>query len=105
MASMYACTIASPSPFAICGLPPERSFGAASVDGDFLALFGEFLDVLVLLGMVLVSFLVHAHESFRMRRLASKLELGIGRKDPAAETLHTSPNPCGARRARFGRPR
>src|SRR4029078_10846102 len=26
IAAMYACTGASPSAFAICGLPPERSF-------------------------------------------------------------------------------
>jgi hypothetical protein len=31
MAAMYACTGASPSPFAICGLPPERSFGFADL--------------------------------------------------------------------------
>ena len=29
IASMYACTGASPSPFAICGLPPERRTTAA----------------------------------------------------------------------------
>src|SRR5436190_21119294 len=32
IAAMYACTGASPSAFAICGLPPERSFtGLASL--------------------------------------------------------------------------
>ena len=43
---MYACTGASPSDFATCGLPPERSFtGLAFVPGlDFAPAFGEDLD-------------------------------------------------------------
>jgi hypothetical protein len=32
IAAMYACTGASPSAFAICGLPPERSFGFTGAD-------------------------------------------------------------------------
>ena len=41
MAAMYAWTGASPSAFAICGLPPERSFGFATFTdalGFFLAI-------------------------------------------------------------------
>src|SRR6185437_11124921 len=36
IAAMYACTGASPSAFAICGLPPERRTGtlAPAVGGD-----------------------------------------------------------------------
>src|SRR5207253_5758362 len=42
IAAMYACTGASPSAFAICGLPPERSFaGLASLAPD-LALAPDF---------------------------------------------------------------
>ena len=45
IAAMYACTGASPSAFAICGLPPERSFtgrfslapGLAFAGGPFWA--------------------------------------------------------------------
>src|SRR3546814_8809729 len=33
MAAMWACTGASPVPFAICGLPPERRTGFAAFAG------------------------------------------------------------------------
>src|SRR3954469_23605547 len=38
IAAMYACTGASPSAFAICGLPPERSFDALASLTPALAL-------------------------------------------------------------------
>src|SRR5205085_4201386 len=41
IAAMYACTGASPSAFAICGLPPERSF----VGLDFAPAFIGDLDL------------------------------------------------------------
>src|SRR5687767_13933306 len=57
MAAMYACTGASPSALAICGLPPERSFGFAAARPSCLSavfargaaflLRGDFLDVLL----------------------------------------------------------
>lgn len=37
-AAMYACTGASPSAFAICGLPPERSFTGLALRTLALAL-------------------------------------------------------------------
>src|SRR5688572_6524972 len=48
IAAMYACTGASPSAFAICGLPPERSFtGLASLAPDLASVpaFGVDLDL------------------------------------------------------------
>src|SRR5688572_18636308 len=49
MAAMYACTGALPSPFAICGLPPERSFGlgALRLAPLLLATFPEFLALVI----------------------------------------------------------
>src|SRR3954453_16724901 len=41
MAAMYACTGASPSPFGICGFPPERRAGWAAV---FSTTAGDFFD-------------------------------------------------------------
>ena len=41
IAAMYACTGASPSPFGICGLPPERSAGADSLLGGHRLLLGR----------------------------------------------------------------
>src|SRR5262249_18543906 len=49
IALMYACTGASPSPFAICGLPPERSFTGFALCGVRFAcapVFDEPLDLL-----------------------------------------------------------
>src|ERR1700688_1791649 len=51
IAAMYACTGASPSAFAICALPPERSFtGLASLTPGlaFATAFGGDLDFEVL---------------------------------------------------------
>gem|GEM_PF-1229062 len=67
---MYACTGASPSALAICGLPPERSLGlgfdlrvgfafgadfgadfAAAFDADFTAAFGVNFELPRLLGV------------------------------------------------------
>src|SRR5260221_721277 len=48
IAAMYACTGGSPSAFAICGLPPERSFtGLASFAPGlaFAPTFGGDLDL------------------------------------------------------------
>src|SRR5205823_12278545 len=48
IAAMYACTGASPSAFAICGLPPARSFtGLASLAPglDLVPAFGGDLDL------------------------------------------------------------
>src|SRR5207244_13365739 len=50
IAAMYVCTGASPSAFAICGLPPERSFtGLASLAPGlaFAPAFGGGLDFVV----------------------------------------------------------
>src|SRR5688572_2405444 len=38
IAAMYACTGASPSAFAICGLPPERRMGTFSPLGTLIGL-------------------------------------------------------------------
>jgi hypothetical protein len=42
IAAMYAWTGASPSAFAICGLPPERRTGTF-----FVRVFGVFMNVII----------------------------------------------------------
>src|SRR5687768_4516296 len=40
IAAMYACTGASPSALAICGLPPLSSFGGLALEPVFVLVFG-----------------------------------------------------------------
>jgi len=54
MAARYASTGASPSPRAICGLPPERSRGGFVVEG--LVVEGLVVEGLVVEGFVLLDF-------------------------------------------------
>src|SRR5262245_33194932 len=53
MAAMKAWTGASPSPFAICGLPPERRAGLAAtrLPAVVLPTLADFLDVLTGIGL------------------------------------------------------
>jgi hypothetical protein len=51
-AAMYACTGASPSAFAICGLPPERSFTGLAFGFALPLLFGFSATVLLHLVMM-----------------------------------------------------
>src|SRR5688500_412861 len=60
IAAMYACTGASPSPFAICGLPPERR-----TTGAFPPAFGGDLDRVADSGDLLAGDVFLAGEPFR----------------------------------------
>src|SRR3989442_14930350 len=81
IAAMYARTGASPSAFAICGLPPERSFTdlASAVSRlAFAPVFGEYLESVADLRGLLARFVLLNFGDFICFR--SSLRLFLDRK-------------------------